>query len=192
MSRAGTWTIRVLLGVLGLCVAMAFWPWQTSGFGISSTTICYANLRNLALAIDMYRQGNDDVWPDSLATVWEYIPSQDLFVCPEDERPFLAGPALPCSYHYVGRLAPATDPWVIIAYENAGNHRAFVPGPDKQVPVRHVIYFGLDVERIAEWQFSGRLSASLAVLKEHWDQYPPARQEQIEAFYADMGRKPEE
>ena len=49
---------------------------------------CFSNQRQLATAFQMYVQDNHDRWPSAWKPIYQYGPSQSLYICPNTKRRF--------------------------------------------------------------------------------------------------------
>lgn len=105
------------------------------------------NLKQISLAIFLYRNENDDKWPSSLLDVCMYCENLDQLVEPLDEHPQLLHPAeeywqlprdIECSFVFVGELPGEVPPELIVAYTRKGiysdgRHVLFADGGVKWV-----------------------------------------------------------
>ncbi len=142
-----------------------------------------ANLRNIGLALAMYRSEHDEHYPPGLYALVEkgYLHSPENLVSPGDPDPPRIGPqGSPCSYEYPGSL-PADVPWdAAVAYTRRG---VFADG-------RHVLFADGNVIFVPEsqiasgWTGLGSLQETYNWLMERREEWPEdADPDRIADFY---------
>jgi prepilin-type N-terminal cleavage/methylation domain-containing protein len=88
MTRRRAFTLIELLVVIGIVAILAaiMFPVFAAARSASRRTVCISNLRQLGLALQMYRQDYDEL-PLRFSTVNEgYVKDARLFVCPNDPK----------------------------------------------------------------------------------------------------------
>ena len=117
--------LLVVIAIISLLAALLF-PVFGAARASARRTVCISNLRQLGLALQMYRQDNAEL-PPHLSTINDsYVKDPRMFVCPSDAlRGLYAGNdrlegdkylATGVSYDYVPRWDPALElgwwnPW---------------------------------------------------------------------------------
>lgn len=83
-SRAFTLVeLLVVIAITSLLAAILF-PVLAAARGAARRTTCISNMRQLGLALQMYRQDNEEL-PPRLSTINEsYVKEPRIFVCPSD------------------------------------------------------------------------------------------------------------
>lgn len=108
-------------------------------------TNCMNNLKQIGLAISMYRLDNNDAYPSSLNDLYaadgsKYIDNIDIFICPSSGNGTPANPGVG-DYAYTGNLltpnALSTAPVAadsVATYHRNGKNQLFADGHVKWVP----------------------------------------------------------
>ncbi len=81
------------------------------------------NLRNIGIALSMYRSVHEEPYPPGLHTLVEegFLQGQESLVSPNDPDPPRIGPqGYPCSYEYPGPLPADVPPDFVVAYTRRG------------------------------------------------------------------------
>ncbi len=134
-------SLSYLLDVPLSIAAMAAYPALTRSQESARKAQCLANMKNTAMAVQMYLADNDkfpeaDKWVDQLA---DYIANEEILKCPDDESDAR------CSYGFNASLsgksaAEIADPsQLVVIYETASPGDCPSGGPDDVAsPARHM------------------------------------------------------
>ena len=141
---------------------------------------CLSHLKQIGMAVTLYRQDNDQEMPASLAEIVpDYLSSADVLVCPADQDPMKLGEDMKTSYHYVGRLGKAARATnasrIIIAYEKPGSH----------LDRTNALFMDAHAESMTEQQLRDRLDSSLQAMRDStaWNDLSNKRKSEIKAFH---------
>jgi len=108
--------ITLSVACLGLVAVFFVFPIYKKAKVSAQKAVCLSNVKNLALAVQMYIAANDDVFPDAgnwCEALRPYAKNDEVFICP-------MAPDLRCSYAYNAalsgvRLDALADPMRTIA-----------------------------------------------------------------------------
>ena len=144
--------------------------------GEARKAVCKSNLKQVGLAVAMFRNDHDDLMPERLDDLYdEYLTARKILKCPNAPKAAGVEGDLLSSYRYVGSLPATTDPAAVVAYDKAGNHGT---------EWRNALFYDGHVEWIPEAQFKQRLQQSLSALRRNtaFTESP-----EIAAFYTNPG-----
>ena len=116
---------------------------------------CANNLKQIGLAVHVYAGDHDNLFPDKLRQVTQYVGSQpQLFVCSEsgNEPESIETVDEWTDYGYVSELTTTSAPNSILAYCHPKNHKG--QGGNVLFADGHVEWFNSQKDRLDEMQTS--------------------------------------
>lgn len=107
--------ILVVLVILALLVALLL-PVVSESRRRSRESVCMNNLRQLGMAIQLYRNDHEQHYPPTIRPILPYVKSQEVFRCPLDtyggvDKLYTIQLGFPVSYRgIIAKLHAASDP----------------------------------------------------------------------------------
>ncbi len=160
---AAAYTVGLLVVVVGVLTGMIG---KVTDHGPGDSAGCRNNLRQIALACEIYAQDNDECFPERLEQLYpEYIDNTKVYSCrsaPSSHEDFEGGKVTKesSSYLLVPGLLTTTREDTILLYEKSANNH--------QGDGRNVAFVDAHVEWMREAKFQAALKkqwAELAKLK---------------------------